>query len=89
MKTSFSEILKTEKYLNQELGTGDSLVFEARLLVDVELRKNTIFHKAVHRLVHLYHRRKLKNELQMVHERLFSDPEKTTFREGILKPFNL
>lgn len=88
MKTSYTEIIRTEKYLRQEMAADDSLVFQARVLLSSELRANTYFHGLVHRLVLLYHRRQVKAAMETLHSRLFNDPSKTTFREGIVSLFN-
>jgi hypothetical protein len=88
MKTSFPEIVETEKYLQQELDPQDNLLFEARLLVSDQWRRNTFFHKMVHRLVHLYHRKKLKAEVDAVHNKLFRDPAKGSFRNQFTNLFN-
>jgi hypothetical protein len=88
MKTLFRNILQTEKYLQQELTPEDSLVYQARLIVDADLRKDTFFHRMVHKLVRLYHRKKLKAQVETIHENLFNDPAKVHFRERIMKLFN-
>jgi len=88
MKTSFPDILETEKFINGELKGGRSAVFQAKLLVSEDLRRDTFFQKVVYRLVQIYHRKKLKGEVVTVHERLFSDPAKVIFRERVTKLFN-
>ena len=88
MKTSLSETIEIEKYLLDELAPERALVFNARLLISAQLRKDTFFQKLVHRLVHLYHRRHLKREVEAVHARLFNDPSRLDFREGVMKNFN-
>jgi hypothetical protein len=88
MKTSFPEILQTEKYVQHDLAADDALVYEARLLVDAELRRDTYFHRAVHRLVRIYHRKKLKLEVEIIHNRLSNDPANAAFRKAMMKLFN-
>ena len=88
MKTSISEIIRAEKFLQGELSPEESVVFQARLLVDQELKTNTFFHGMVHRMITLYNRRKLRCEVDALHERLFHDPAKMKFRESIVKLFN-
>ena len=87
MKTSLNDIVQTEKYLRKKLSEGDSLVFEARLLMSEELQRNTYFHTLVHRLVNLYYRKKLKSEVEAVHHKLFHDPAKTLFRTEVTSLF--
>ena len=79
MKTSLTDIVQTEKYLRKELDAQESVLFEARLIVSDAWKANTFFHKMVHRLVHLYYRKKLKSEIEAVHDKLFHDPAKASF----------
>lgn len=88
MKTSLTELIEIEKYLRGELTPEQSLVFNARLLISQPLRKQTFLQKLVHRLVHLYHRRLLKREVEAVHASLMRDPAHTDFRDQVMKIFN-
>ena len=88
MRTSISEIIRTEKFLRGELGEEERVSFEKQLAVDPHLKANTLFQKLVHRLLLLYHRKKLKAEVQAVHKRLMSDPAKAEFRRSIINIFN-
>jgi hypothetical protein len=87
MKTSFPDLIKTEKYLHDELDAQETLLFEARLLVSKEWRANTYFHRMVHRLVQIYHRRKIKSEVETVHDRLFENPANASFGRQIMSLF--
>jgi hypothetical protein len=88
MKTSLTDVSQTEKYLRHELSAEDSLVFQAQLLISHELRKDTFFHKIVHSMVGMYHRKKLKAEIEFVHQKLFNDPARANFRQEIMRLFN-
>ena len=88
MKISLTDTIRTERFLRHELADDHRLAFNARLLADHELRRNLFFHRMVHRLVALYHRRKLKAQVDGVHERLLNDPARVAFRESIIKHFN-
>lgn len=87
MKTSITETIRTEKFLRGELTSGEHLVYEAELVIDPRLRSNTVFHGMVHRLLRLYHRRKMKQEVQTLSDRLLRDPNKKEFREAVFKHF--
>jgi len=87
MKISLSEIAETEKYLLHEMRPGQRLVFQAKLLTNGDLRRDTFFHNMAHRMIRLYQRKKIKAEIEAAYERLFTDPEKASFREEILKLF--
>lgn len=87
MKTSISDIIHAEKFLRGEMDPQEKLVFEARLALDKELRSSLFFHRMVHRLVRLYHRRKLKQAFGTMLDRMFNDPAKAHFREAVVKHF--
>lgn len=88
MRTSFRDIVRTEQYLRDEMAGDDGVVFRARLLIDPVLRQDLVFHRLLHRLVQLYHRKKLRREIHSVHQRLFRDRSNATFQESIVKLFN-
>ena len=88
MKTSISETIQIEKYLMEQLHPEEKTLFEARLKLDGNLRTNTVFQKVLRRLLRLYHRRKLKQEVAHIHDHLFHDPARIHFRESVLKHFN-
>ena len=87
MKTSMSETILIERYLGGELLPLEKQSFKARLLQSPRLRLRMYFQKKVHFLVKLYHRKKLRAELEVLHEELFSNPEKSQFRENIHQIF--
>ena len=87
MKTSMSETILIERYLWGELSPLEKQNFKARLLQSPRLRLRVYFQKKVHLLIKLYHRKKLKTELELLHEELSNNPEKTQFRENIHQIF--
>jgi hypothetical protein len=87
MRTSLTEIQQTEKYLLGEMHPEDALVFEARILSNPLLKMNVFFQKKVHAVLRAYHRKKLKEEAESIHQQLFSDPGKNDFREMIFHCF--
>jgi hypothetical protein len=88
MKTSLTDTIRTERFLKGELSGAEHAAFESRLSDDTALRTNTIFHRMVHRLVLLYGRKKLKSEMEGIHQRLVDDPARVKYREAILGIFN-
>jgi hypothetical protein len=87
MRTSLTEIQQTEKFLLGEMPPEDALVFEARMLSNPLLKMNVFFQRKVYAVLRAYHRKKLKEETEAVHQRLFSDPAKKDFREMIFRHF--
>lgn len=83
MMTSLNNLIVIERYLQGELPQADRLVFEAQMLVQPALRTDFRFQRKVHELIRMYHRKKLKEELETVYQRLFNDPQKRNFRKKI------
>lgn len=83
MRTSLTDIKQAEAWLQGTLTPQDSLLFEARILTNPLLRANVALQKKVLALLRFYHRKKLKEELEAVHQRLFSDPAKADFQQQI------
>lgn len=88
MTTSFEEIQRAEEYILAQLSTEDRLVFEAQVLTNPALRMDVYFQKKVYQILRLFTRRDIKQQLEMMHERIFNDPAKADFKQSILKFFN-
>ena len=87
MRTSLNDIQLTEHFLKGALAPEEALLFEARLLTDPVLRLNLAIQKQVYRLIMLYQRKKLKEELEDIHHQLFHDPENRDFKQKIFQLF--
>jgi hypothetical protein len=87
MSTLLIEIRYAEKYLSGKMSAEDALVFEAKLLTNPVLKMNVYFLEKTFHLLKLYHRRRLKEEAQAAHQRLFSDPNKAEFSGHIFQLF--
>lgn len=87
MKTSYSDIQETEKYLHGDLSPQAALLFEAKLLLNEDLRMNTSLQRIVYRLVTLYHRGKLRSEVEAIHQRYMKDPDNRSYVDSVLKLF--
>jgi hypothetical protein len=85
MRTSLNNIKELEAYLEGTLSPQDSLLMEARLLSSPMWRLNFFFQKKAYGMVQLYHRRKLKEEVEAVEKQLFNDPAKTAFQQSIYR----
>lgn len=83
MRTSRNNTQRIERYLLGSLSVSDKLVFEAQLLLQPKLRMELYFQKKACQLVQLYHRKKLKEELEALHQELFDDPDKFVFQQKI------
>jgi hypothetical protein len=87
MTTSFNNPRLIEKYIEGKLDAQSKQAFEASLMTNPLLRNNLYFQKKVHFLVKMYHRKKLKEELETMHQRIFSDPDKIVFQQNIYRLF--
>ncbi len=87
MRTSLNEIKEIDDYLFQHMPAEDSLLFEAKLLLDPGLHHNVLWQKRAHQAIQLYSRNKLKAEIEEVHTKLFHTERHAGFREKILGIF--
>ena len=70
MRTSLNEIREIERFVTKGMTPEASLVFQARAITDPRLRLNVQLQKQLMKVLQLFHRRKLKRNLQNVHQTL-------------------
>ena len=87
MRTSLNEIREIEEHLLLRSRPDNSLLFEARLILDKDLREKLLWQKKTYAVIQLYGRRRLKNEIEAVHEKLFNEPAHEGLRNKIMKLF--
>lgn len=80
MMTSPNSTRLIERYLDGKLSHADRFLFEAKLIIDPALKSDLFFQKKTLLLVKMYHREKLKEELETLHQKIFNNPDKTNFR---------
>ncbi|HVS93457.1 MAG TPA: hypothetical protein VHE59_15565 [Mucilaginibacter sp.] len=88
MRTSLSETVRIEAHLLRISESGDRLVFEARLLLEPELRDKMHCQQNTYALVKKYGREELKKEIEAVHQQLFTEQKHISFRQNILGIFS-
>jgi hypothetical protein len=69
------------------MDTQERLVFEAHLITDATLRFHVFLQRRVYSVVKLYHRKKLKEEAERIHQRVFRDPQKRAYQHSITQLF--
>lgn len=79
MMTSRNSTRLIERYLDGTLSHADRFLFEARLIIDPGLKRDLFFQKKTLQLIKMYHREKLKEELEILHQRIFNNPNKMDF----------
>jgi len=87
MRTSLNNLRDIERYVEGSMERYEEGLFEEKLHRDPVLRTNLFLYKKIMAVIRMYHRKKLKEQLEEVHQRLFNDPLKLTFRERVLKIF--
>ena len=87
MKTSWNNTKLAEDYIEGKMTIDSRIAFESRLAVNPLLSMNVHFQKKTYQLIKMYHRKKMKEELDALHKRIFSDPNKIVFRQNILQLF--
>jgi hypothetical protein len=87
MRTSLNNTRLIENYLDGKLSPGDRLVFEARLVLNRSLRMDLHFQKKTYVFVKMYHHKKLKEEMEALHCRIFGDPNESAFQQSIYRLF--
>ena len=87
MRTSSTETERIEAHLMQRSEPGDQLVFEARLLLEPELGEKTQWQREAYRIVKLYGRDQLKQEIEAVHQKLFTQKKHLRFSQKISRLF--
>lgn len=87
MKTSLNEIQLIEAHL---LGAGpveDQLLFEAKLVLQPELRQSLYWQEKTYGLLQQYGRQQLRKEIEQVHQTLFTGSMHRSFSQKILSFF--
>jgi hypothetical protein len=87
MKTLWNETRQIELHLSGKANTGDALLFEAQLILDPGLRDKVLWQKKSYAIINSYGRAQLKNEIEAVHQKLFTATEHLNFRQKIRRLF--
>jgi hypothetical protein len=87
MRISLNNIREIERYIEGTMDRNDAVLFEEKMRSDSLLRLNVNLQEKVLAIIRMYHRRRLKIELEELHQRIFNDPAKVTFRERVMGIF--
>ena len=83
MTTSLTEIKQIDELLTGSLPAGDTLVLEARAIIEPNLRENIASQTKLYALVKAYGRLKIRRQLKEMHFKLLRDPSKAEFRKTV------
>lgn len=86
MRISLIEIQEIDNYLLDQ-DTAQSLVIDAKMLVNPQFKDKVLWQKTVHELVKLHGRKRLKFEIQSVERELLTAPKHKSFQERIRSIF--
>jgi hypothetical protein len=87
MRTSLNEIKRIDEYIFNNGTPGEALLFDAMLVLNPNLPEQVMWQKKTHAIIIEYSRKRLKAEIESVHNQLFVNPEHRTFRRRILSLF--
>lgn len=87
MRTSLNETQLIDGHLFNGLSGEDSALFNAMLIVDPGLSERVGWQKMTHEIITQYSHKKLKAEIEVVHQKLFTEEKYTSFHQRILKLF--
>ena len=87
MKTSLNELQLIEDFLLLNTGAEDKVLMKARQILQPDLQESVYWQQKTYRLVETYGRKQLRKEIRQVHQKLFTAPAHSSFREKIKKLF--
>lgn len=87
MTTSSNNTRTIEKYLRGKMSPSEKFLFEAQLLINPGLRMDVRAQKTAYALVRMYHYKKLREELENIHQQIFSDPGKGAYQQQVYQFF--
>ena len=82
-----NNIKEIDDYVLGHYAPQDGLLFEAKIILDHDLRLDVALHKQTLNLVQRYSRKQLRADIEAVHNQLFDQPEHSKFRQTILRLF--
>lgn len=88
MRTFMNETQDIENYLLFPQ-SDNAVLMEARMLLDPQLREKVEWQQKTYAIVQEYGRQKLRNEMDQVHQELFTNDRYISFREKIRNIFGV
>ena len=87
MRTSLNNIKQVDDHVLGLASQQDSLLFEAKLIINPELKVDVAWHRQTLNLVQQFGRKQLRADIEAVHQQLFTQPQHQSFRQSILRFF--
>jgi len=83
-----NELCLIEYYLLSDDKDGESFLFEAKMILQPELKQQVYWQNKTYQMVRDYGRKQLKNEIDKIHETLFNTDEHQSFRQKVMRFFS-
>ena len=87
MRTSLNEIKLIDEHLFNNVTVEDALLFEAMRIINPALNQQLVWQQHTHTIMQQYSRKKLKAEIEAVHQKLFNDAKHQSFKQRVLSLF--
>jgi len=88
MRTSLNKIKEADDYLLKVMDPEEAVLYEAKLILNPEMKSELYWHRKTHEAVRTYARAQLRREINAVHDKLFFQPEHSTFRKKVMSFFS-
>jgi hypothetical protein len=90
MRTSLNRIKEIENFIDGKISGGEALIFQAKLLLNSELRQEIQLQRQTISVIKLHGRKKLMEEIETIHRDLFNQNSnhflKTRIRSLFINP---
>ncbi|RCH56458.1 hypothetical protein DJ568_00945 [Mucilaginibacter hurinus] len=83
-----NNIKRIEDYMAGRLLPGDKLLFDADRILNAETEHNVLAQRHTYTLIEKYGRKKLKAEIEAVHQQLFTNKKYRNFAQRVLRLFS-
>jgi hypothetical protein len=87
MRTSLNNIKAIDDYLSGRLVPGETLLFEANMLLNIDLTDDVQQQQNTYAIIRQYSRKKIKAEIMAVQETLATAPQHRGFMQRIAQLF--
>jgi hypothetical protein len=87
MTTWINDMKNVDDYVTGKLSPEETLLFEARLLLDPALKFRVALQRKIISIARMYGRKTVKSEVENIGQKLFSDQSKTGFHHEVNRLF--
>jgi hypothetical protein len=83
MTTSLNETEQIEAHILGNADAGSTLLFEVKMLLEPELHNKVLWQQKAYEVIQSYGRKQLKQEIEAVHQQLFTQQAHKSFSQKI------